>query len=62
MWPCSTCNKCPTEDIEGDGKDEVHIGDGACEGTQVEFVPDYIKDFREPLPDNSVPVEGLELF
>ena len=33
-----------------------------CEGTQVEFAPDYIKDFKEPLPDNFVPVEGLELF
>ena len=35
-----TCNKCPSEDSEGDGKDEVHIGDGVCEGAQVEFVPD----------------------
>ena len=57
-----TCNKCPSEDSEGDGQDEVHIGDGVCEGTQVELVPEHVKDFKEPLPDNSVLVEGLELF
>ena len=43
-----TCHKCPSEDSPGDGKDEVHIGDGVSEGTQVDLVPDHIKNYKEP--------------
>ena len=43
-----TCHKYPSENSPGDGQDEVHIGDGVCEGTQVDLVPDYIKTFQEP--------------
>ena len=42
------CNQCPTEDSPCDGKDEVHIGDGVSEGTQVDLVPDHIKNYKEP--------------
>ena len=32
-----TCDRCPSEDSPGDGLDEVHIGDGICEGMQVDL-------------------------
>ena len=42
-----SCSKCPSEYSSGDGQDEVHIGDGISEGTQVDLVPDYIKNEKE---------------
>ena len=45
-----TCSKCPSADSIGDGKDEVHIGDGVSEGTQVDLVPKHIVELsREPI-------------
>ena len=45
-----TCHKCPSESSPGDGQDEVHIGDGVCEGTQVDLVPEHVKKFKESTP------------
>ena len=46
-----TCSKCPSADSIGDGKDEIHIGDGVSEGTQVDLVPKHIIELsREPNP------------
>ena len=42
-----SCSKCPSEFSPGDGQDEVHIGDGISEGTQVDLVPDFIKNEKE---------------
>ena len=55
-----TCEKCPSEESSGDGKDEVHIGDGVSEGTQLDLVPDHIKSYRESAPDTIVG-EGLDV-
>ena len=38
-----SCSKCPTSESPGDGQDEVHIGDGVSEGTQVDLVPKHIR-------------------
>ena len=46
-----SCEKCPSENNPGDGLDEVHIGDGVSEGTQVDLVPkSVILDSQEPKP------------
>ena len=46
-----TCSKCPSADSIGDGLDEVHIGDGVSEGTQVDLVPHEVVELsREPIP------------
>ena len=45
-----SCPKCPSENSPGDGQDEVHIGDGISEGTQVDLVPDHIKSSQESIP------------
>ena len=46
-----SCTKCPSADSIGDGLDEVHIGDGISEGTQVDLVPkDVVESSREPTP------------
>ena len=47
--------------VNGDGLDEVHIGDGISEGTQVDMVPNYIKLSQEKIPINAPEVEGIEL-
>ena len=44
-----TCDKCPSENSPGDGLDEVHIGDGVCEGMQVSLVPKDIQTYKEPI-------------
>ena len=44
----------------GDGQDEVHIGDGISEGTQVDLVPDHMKNDKEKVANISG-VEGIEL-
>ena len=42
---------CPSADSIGDGLDEVHIGDGISEGTQVDLVTkDVVESSREPTP------------
>ena len=42
-----SCSKCPSEHSPGNGQDEVHIGDGISEGTQVDLVPEQIKNDKE---------------
>ena len=44
-----SCSKCPSETSPGDGLDEIHIGDGISEGLQMDNVPDYVKNFEEPV-------------
>ena len=55
-----SCSKCPSEHSPGDGQDEVHIGDGISESTQVDLVPEQVKNDKEKVANISG-VEGIEL-
>ena len=50
-----SCPKYLSENRPGDGQDEVHIGDGISEATQVDLVPDHIKSSQESISDQDPP-------